>query len=707
MNQGPDKWLNLLRWFCPDHLLEEIEGDLVQRFENDVKVYGARKANQRLLWNVIRFFRPGILFRNRVSFEIIALPMLRNHFKIAFRHLLKSKFYSVINITGLAVGITSFFLILQYVTFELSFDRFNKNHDRIFRATYEKGESEELKNSSAGTFFGVGNLLRDNFPEVEAVVRLYKWPANTGVGLMAGEKVFNERNYFFAESSFFKVFPSLLLQGDPASAMINPNSIVVSQRLALKMFGTEDALGKMVARLDVENSSLIVTGIMMDPPAQAHFEADAIIPYDKDWLPDEKGTWLLPNNLTYLLLKEDADPNLLQEKLNQSVQKLQKDNVEVKDSKTILQPLTAIHFSDYKSEEIESNANEQVVYGIGIAGLIILLIAWINYVNLEVSRFLSRTREISVRRIIGSSKFQLFTQFFVQYACLGSIATSLSVLAIISLRPYFTALTGAEFLPVADAVKWPTGLALFIFIVGSCLTGIYPAWFLVRMNPIASLKGKIANTGVKVVKRSLLTFQLVTSVVLLGFLFVVLGQLDFMRHASMGMTLDHVLTINNTLSYSYLEDTLKKEKSLAFRNKLLQNPLIRNVSTSSIVPGEPVGFTYHNLTKRSLDTPDDNVPYKVVFVDYYFAPVYNLPLLAGRNYSVDSGEDNNLNSLMINKAAVEALGFTSVEEALNKEIYFMVTFDWKKYRIIGILDDYRHDVLFSAFGWARGPQANT
>jgi len=616
--------------------------------------------------------------------------MIRTHFLVAFRHLMKSKMFTMINVTGLTVGFTAFFLILQYLNFELSFDRFHENHDRIYRVAYQQIENNEVIKSSASTFYGVGDFLRQHFDEIDHVVRFYRWPANTGAVLMAEGKVFNERNYFFTELAFFKVFPSLLVQGDANTCLQQPNSIVISKRLARKMFGTEDVMGKEIKRLDLENSWLRITGVMRDIPANSHFDLDVLIPYDKDWIPDKEGTWNFPNNTTYLLFKEKENATAIESRLNKLLAKEQRNNPALKNARTILQPMDDIHFSSFQDGEMKGNASERVLIGIGVAAIIILLIAWINYINLEISRFLTRIREVGVRRVIGSSRTQLITQFFIQFVCLAFISLIFTVLLIMSVKPFYHHLTGSDFLPFSESILWPSVIALLIFLLGSIVAGLYPAFFLSRLNPIACIKG-VVSTSSSTLKKGLLTFQLVASIILLSFLFIVWQQLGFMRSAEQTMELNRVLTVYNTTSYSIHDDSLKKERSITFRNKLLQNPAFRDVSCSSVIPGEPVGFTYHNLTKRALTDPDDNVPYKVVFVDYHYIPVYQLPLKAGRNYSVDSGEDNNSNSIILNESAIKTLGFKSAEEAINHDVYFMVTFDWKKYKIIGVVEDYRHE----------------
>ncbi len=682
--------LRLLRLFCPDHLSEEISGDLIQRFEKDVKTVGVAKAKRRLIWNAIRFFRPGIILRNKFSSEFQANSMITNYFKMAMRHLIRKKAYSVIEVGGLAVGMAAFFLIVMYASFELGFDRFHKNADQIYRVAYLKYENGSVVNSSTKNYFGLGPFLKENFGEVVDVVRFYRWPANTGAVLMAGEKIFNERRYFFAEDSFFKVFPSLLEQGDPVKCLQGHNSVVLSRSLALKMFGTTDALGKVVSRLDLKDSHLTVTGIMRDTPEQSHFSVDVLIPYDEDWITPLEDRWKYANELTYITLKPGVNSADLQDKLNAALSTVQKDNPDYAGASMLLQRVSDIHLHSNLKDEIEANGNHAFVYGIGIAGLVILLISWINYVNLEISQFLGKAREVGIRRIIGSSRGQILLQFLIQFVCIFTLALVLSSILIFFLKPYYFILTGISDLPEV-ALTWEWLLVGIFFVVGSIIAGVYPALFVIRFNPVHALKGYLGKFQGALLKKGLVTFQFAASIILLAFILIVYRQLEFMRSIQRNMDTEHVLTVYNSTSYTVFEDSLRKEKTLAFREKLLQHAEFENVTASSVVPGDPIGFTYHNLTKRSLTDPDDGVPYKVLFVDYAYIPVFGLKLKAGRNYSEERGEDKNHDTLILNESAVRALGFKSAEEALGQDVYFMVTFDWKKYKIAGIVEDYRHE----------------
>lgn len=689
-NQLP-KWIaTFLQSICPDHLLEEIEGDLVQRFNRDLLLFGEGKAKRKMVWNAMRFFRPGIILKNKFSFGLNQHSMLESHFKIAYRHLLKNKFFSLINIAGLAVSIAAAFLILQYLSFETSYDQFHKNKDEIFRVTYQQHENGELKNTSAGTFYGVGNFMKEHFWEVKDVVRFYKWPASTGVLLMAENKIYNERNYFFVESDFFKVFSSLLVQGNPSSCLSDPNSIVISKRLALKMFGTTEVMGRTISNLDRKHQEVIITGIMEDVPENSHFDLDLVRPAEKEWF-SEGSHWKRFNEWTYITIKKSVSIPDFEKKLNDALKKDQRDNPYYKGVTMSLQRITDIHFNSNLKDEIKTNGSTTVVYFIGGAFIIILIVAWINYVNLETACFITRIKEVGVRRIVGSSKKELVYQFLIQYLCISVIAALLACLIVYSALPYYHFITGVPIHAVRLAVPWLWVISLGIFITGTLITGIYPALLLLKFNPVASLRGKLTG-GVQGVflRKSLLVFQLVSSLALIAFLFVISQQLDFMREANRNINLGQILTVYNPTNYSAYEDSLRKERNAEFRNKLLQNPVITNLTTSSAIPGESVGFTYVDLAKRSLSDPDKQIPYKVIYIDYDFIPVFGLKLKAGRNYSPDSGEDKNGRSLVVTEGTIHELGFASIEDAINKEIYFMED-AWAKWKIIGIVEDYRHE----------------
>jgi hypothetical protein len=298
MDDQVPKWpLHFLRRFCPPELLEEIEGDLLQRYERDRQrkvpdtlevssTYQRKRAERRLLWNTLRFFRPEIILRNKFSMKLNHLPMISNYFKVAYRHLMHSKIFSLINVSGLAIGITAFFLIVQYVSFEMSYDRFHTNSENIYRVALARHKNGVLQTTTSENFAGLRKLLRENFSEVEAATGFYKTPANTGVFFKYKGQIYNELGgELNADSSFFKVFSSLLIKGDATTALLDPHSMVLSESMARKIFGEEDPMGQHVQMPNDggRESDCIVTGIIKDFPANSHLHANFVVPLYYDW----------------------------------------------------------------------------------------------------------------------------------------------------------------------------------------------------------------------------------------------------------------------------------------------------------------------------------------------------------------------------------------------------------------------------------------
>lgn len=444
----PKAPLRVLSWFCPDHLYEEIEGDLIQKFEKDIKSTGQRKANIRLLWNTVQFFRPGIILRHKISVRTNHNFMILNYLKIAYRHLLQSKTFSVINVAGLAIGLTAFFLIIQYVSFELSYDRFHANSDEIYRVALERHKNGVLQTATAGNFAGLRKLLRENFPEVDAVSGFYKTPANTGLFFRYKGQIYNELGgELNADSAFFHVFSSLLLKGDATTALLDPHSMVLSESMARKIFGDEEPLGQHIQMPNDgdRESECVITGVIKDLPPNSHMHANFIVPLVYDW--KQQTEWSQDFLHTYISLGKEADPKLFNDRLNEVYRKMESENPEIKGTKNFLQPITSIHLSSQLPDELEVNGSKNLVYIASAIALIILIIAWINYVNLETARFVTRAREVSVRRIIGSTKSDLALQFLVEYFCVLMASVALAALSIFFLVPRFNYFTG---IPIAS-----------------------------------------------------------------------------------------------------------------------------------------------------------------------------------------------------------------------------------------------------------------
>lgn len=623
--------------------------------------------------------------------------MIKNHFIISIRHLLKNRVFTFINVLGLSVAIVAAYLILQYVAFEFSYDQFHTNRNQIYRVAFEQYENGSLKNSAAKNFMGLGHWINDQFPEVDHCTRFWRIPANAGFLLQYKDRIFNEPGTtLVADSTFFQVFPSLLVRGNPAEALKDNHSLVLSEKVARKIFGDEDPIGKIIPSSDY-NEEYLVTGVMRDIPENSHLVADFIRRQDYSWDTPEN-YWQGPWRYTYLTLNENLDYRLFEERLNQSIQTLADEFPKVKETSMILQPLSDIHLQSHFEDELRAGGSEMLIYMLLTIAVIILLMAWINYINIETSRFIARSKEISVRKIVGSGRANLTVQFLVEYLCICVLAIVLAFSLLTFITPRFSYLTG---IPVDSLVLAQPQLLLIgtaLFITGSIVAGIYPAFLLPRINVVAALKGKTANVpGVGVLRRSLVVFQFTSAIVLIAFVFVLYTQFDFMQNANLKIDLENVVTIRNPTAYSKQEEQDNGkgayENFTALKNKLLQYPGIKWLSSSSAIPGSEIGFTYVDLLKKNEGDPYDPTRYKLLFIDYDFIPLYDLKLKAGRNFSPESGKDENWETLILNERAIHSLGFNSPEEALNQEVSFMVDDKWKRYVIVGITEDYHHEAL--------------
>jgi putative ABC transport system permease protein len=628
--------------------------------------------------------------------------MLKTHLKVAIRHLTRSKVFTLINMVGLAIGISAFLLIAQYIGFQLSFDQFHTNRDYIYRVGLKRYENGELVETSAKTFPGIRALLKQNFPEVQSVTGFYKIPANTGFLFRHRGKIYNETGgWLSADSAFFSVFPSLLVQGHATTAMKEPNSIVISEGVAKKIFGDKDPVGQVLDRIDdhSEGGQYTIRGVLKDIPGNAHFHA-TVIEQINDTRPEAStDLWGEGRLMTYVTFSRQIQQEVVEQKLNRLLDRLEKQNKLVKDTEIYLQPMTDIHLSSQCKDELEANGNKGLLYLLGSVGFIILLIAWINYINLETSRFVSRTKEFSVRRVIGSGKLNLTVQYLIEYICLTLGALILSVVIIVVAAPYYTDLTGVslQHISLDQPLVWMTSAILFL--LGSISAGIYPAFFLLKFDPVMALKGSVSKyrSGNKV-RHTLVVFQFTASIILVAFVITVQQQLDFMKLINKGIELETVVAIRNPTAYSNQELTTKYGEFETLQNKLLQYPAIQSLASSSAVPGSEIGFNYINLIKRNIGDPYDPAVYKTLFVSADFINTYNIDMVAGNTFEVPPNfngtapwETANWSSVILNERAIRQLGFKSATDALNQEIYFEAFDEPLKCRIIGVIKDYHHE----------------
>ena len=607
--------------------------------------------------------------------------MLKNYLKIAFRNLWRHRAFSGINLLGLAVGMSSFLLILSYVSFEKSYDTFNTKAARIYRVDCDtKTQTETLPTSiSCGP---AAFAIKANFPEVENAVRINY----NNVLVQYGTKIFQEDDVIGADSTLFDIFTLPLLKGDPNTALKNPYSVVLSEAGAQKYFGNADPMGQT---LTLERRwPFKVSGIMKNIPANAQFHGDIFLSmnsftamYGKDW-----GTsWGGFDWFTYLLLRPGTDAQRLEASLVPFVNEKAGD---VSKSTGMhytyhLQPLTDVHLGRLLNNYGvgEPTASKSNVNIFSIIGLFILLIACINFINLTTARAAERAREVGIRKAIGAMRTQLMLQFLGESILLCLFAFVLSIGLCNALHPLFGSLLGKSIPLNAGGAGGYIALLFGIAIGIGALAGIYPALVMSGFNPIAVLKGRFTATKSGLATRQILVvFQFTISTALIIGTIVVFNQLRYMQNQDLGFNKNEEVAIN------YFGDSAVQANTEHIRQELLSMPDVKDVSFSNHVPGNTPNNWYLQIANPRGDMQGANLNFYLV--DFDFFKHYGIKMAAGRAFSNQFATDS-AKALIINEAAAHSLGYGDPAKAVGQKFSM-----WGDHGvIIGIAKDFHYRSL--------------
>lgn len=608
--------------------------------------------------------------------------MLKNYLKIAFRNLIKQKGYTIINILGLAIGISCFMLIFLFVADELSYDSFHSKSDRIYRLI-EKIDMEGQGEESSSNPLPVAKALATDYPHyIEKTVRFFNFQQPT-LSLQVDDKKFNEKRLFFVDSTLFDVFDFPLAQGDPSTALADPNSIVITKAIAEKLYGSENALNKTV--IFEGNFELKITGIFDDLPDQSHIHFDGLISYSTIYTftgPQFGNNWIWNPAWTYLLLNEGINPEQLEKEFPQFIDKYYPDIIKGQITHW-LQPLGDIHLHSALDYEIEKNGSIGTVYIFAVVGVLILLIACINFMNLATARSSKRTREVGMRKVLGAERPQLIKQFIGESIMLSLIAVIISLLLIQILLPLFNSLSNKQ---IEFAFLSNPALLFILLLVGltvGIFSGSYPAFFLSSAAPLKSLKGKYEpGSRSALLRKVLVVMQFSISLCLIIGTIVVYQQLDYMQNANLGFNDEQVVVIPTRPPMLQQIETLK--------NEFMRDQNVRKVSVMNEILGE-----HHNTHEFSYEGMEAGkmVWLPGLIVDEDFADVFDLQVVAGRFFSRDFQRDDSL-SIVINEAMVKKLGYKSPEEALGKAFYS----NTGKERVVGVVKDFNYVSLKEPIG---------
>ena len=595
--------------------------------------------------------------------------MIKNYLKIALRNLWRHKGYSFLNILGLAVGMTAFFLIFLYVGMELSYDRFHTKADRIYRIVADIKTPTEVIHPS-GPSWAVPSHLKMDFPEIEAFVRTN----NYDVLVRKGDVKFQETNALLVDSTFFKVFDFKLLKGNPATALKEQLSVVLSETAAKRYFGNGDPMGQTVL-LTGNSLPAKVTGLMKDIPENSQITADMLVSMNtltEKLAPGLDDQWGNYGALAYILLKPGTDAKAMEKKFPAFLER--RNGKEMKQNQMyatlFLEPLKDVYLHSTRGGQRKGNINN--VYIFSIIGIFILLIACINFINLSTARSIERAKEVGIRKVVGAAKRQLSGQFIGESIILCLFAFVLAVLFSALLLPLFNELAGKT---ISKGIfsNATNVLELLLIAIGMGLVaGIYPAIVLSSFRPVSVLKGRFAS-GTKgiLLRKALVISQFTISIVLIIATLVVYFQMDYMRNQELGFSKDQMLVINTN------NDPAKE----TFRQSVLNIPGVQSAALSSSVPGggNPAAYSEIENTKGELQVANLDL----YFVDFNYIPQFNVKVVAGRAFSKEFGTDTT-KAMMLNEAAVKMFGYSSPKQAIGKRFK-----QWgREGTIVGVVKDF-------------------
>ena len=607
--------------------------------------------------------------------------MLKNYLKIALRNLLKFKAYSLINVLGLAIGIAACIIIMLFVKDELSYDKFNKKAEQIYRVHVKAavmGKEMKTANSPAP----LGETFVKEFPEVEQYTRIMR---SENMLIRYKENVFNENRFFWADSTVFDVFTIPFIEGNPKTALIEPHSIVLTTTTAKKYFGNEDPINKIMNFED--GTPYTVKGVVKDCPANSHFhyEIFASLSSINAW---KDTRWMDLSFQTYIVLKKGASAKNLQDKLPALVKKyvgpelyqflgLTFDDAQKRGYafQFILDPLTSIHLYSDLDNEIETKSDIKYVYIFSIIAFFILAIACINFMNLATARSEMRSKEVGVRKVLGSKRGQLIKQFLIESVLLTSIAVFLSIVMVEIFLPVFNYFAGKQLHTSYFTNLLAIPALILTIIIVSLVAGSYPAFFLSSFLPIKVLKGKLLGKNGSFFRSGLVVFQFAISIILFIGTFVVYSQLNYIQRKKLGFDKDHILVIQRAWEL--------QNHTQSFKDNLFKSNLVISASNTDNLPGQRFSST---VFKADNSASTQQHILACMSTDYDFAKTLGLEIIKGRYFSKEFYSDSQ--AVVINECAARIY---NIKNPVGKRL--VDARDNSAVNIIGVLKDFNFESL--------------
>lgn len=605
--------------------------------------------------------------------------MNKRNLKILLRNMAGKKFFYALNLAGLVSGITAFLLIALWIRTELTFDAFQKETDRTYRVEYKLFEEDVLETHSAAAVPVIGPMLLNNYPVVEAYTRFTK---TEGV-LKYEDRFYNEKNMFFAQSSFFELFNFPLAIGENTKDILDVNKVVITESAAKRYFGNENPLGKALSLNGKEK--YYVSAVVKDAPKKSHFNFDILLSYENLINRGQHFDtgWFGAQFYTYVRLSKGVSYKALESKIPEIVEKHLGDFMKraLFLSEFKLKPIRNIHLHSDLQNELQVNGNFKTVLYMGLIAILVLVIAFVNNINLSTANSIERASEVGVRKVLGALKNHLLSQFLTESFYLNALAFVLSLGLMILLLPQFRELTSS---PIeVPLLFFPVGLVVTYFL-SSIITGIIPATFLARIAPAKVLKGKGGSLTLSMIRfrNGLIVFQFAVSITLIVCTMLIGKQISFLQNQNLGVEIDRILVVQGpkSLGENYVA------QFDAFRSEMLKNSSVKNITVSSNVPGEEV--RYQPVYGKLVQGVNTEKKIRMIGIDSRFQETYDLRVLAGRNFTKDYKEK--IDQVILNEKAVEYFGLGNAENAIGQKLSGGYNGDAM---VIGVFNDYHQKSL--------------
>lgn len=677
----------LLHWFCRGELLEEISGDLYEFYQVQRAELPRWRANLSYWFHILNFLRP-FAFKKETQ-NLINTVMYKNYVKIALRVIGRNKFYSFLNLSGLSVGITCCLLIFLYVRDEYSYDKHHENFDQIYRVVtdFKIGDREILRPMAP---IVMAEHLEETIPDVEAAGRIMVGNFTSVVDL--GEKQVQVKNATYATSEILSIFTIPFVAGSPEGALDDPKTVVVSESMAQHLFPDESALSKVVT---FNNDSFVIKGIFKDMTENSHFKFDFIMSVAYQTSRFEMG-WMNINAFTYLKLADGADQANIEAKLNQTLETFiapmvqETFGVAASDiqsngnhARFYLQPLADIHLQSNFSREISPNGSIATVRTISLIGIIILVIACINFVNLSTARAAIRSKEVGVRKVLGSKKKQLVTQFLFESTLFSVISFAIASIIVILILPYFNQIAGKLIVNPFGGTPALWLIMIAASLVIGLVAGFYPAFVLSSFKLDKSLKSQNQLNGKgSWLRGGLVVLQFTISTILIIATLVVNNQLNYLENKTLGYAKDNLITV----------DVMDLGRLGANRevliNEFTNSPVIEAYTLSGYVPVGGSRLEMY-LKRREASAIDETISSQAWAVMDDYVPTMGLEIILGNDFNKEVTSDSAV-SIILNETAVKRLQLANPIDTKLTMSYNEQSYD---VRVVGVVKDFHFDSM--------------